>query len=180
MEQSSEGRETDMPRAEGDGDANRRLVGVRYRLICLDRVRESYVAAAVDDFARRLRRYTPLEVVEVPAARGTDTRRAMGEESGAVLKRIEPGDVVWLLERTGEELTSVDLSERLATLAVEGVRRLVLVIAGAFGASDDLLARANFRWSLSQLTFLHEWTRAIVLEQLYRAAKIARNEPYHH
>jgi 23S rRNA (pseudouridine1915-N3)-methyltransferase len=153
---------------------------VRYRLICVDRVRESYIAAAVDDFTQRLRRYAVTEVVEVPAARRSDKGRAVREEGDAVLRRIEPSDVVWLLERTGDELSSVDLSERLATLAVEGVQRLVFVIAGAYGASDALLIRANFRWSLSRLTFLHEWTRAIVLEQLYRAAKIARNEPYHH
>jgi len=55
-----------------------------------------------------------------------------------------------------------------------------VVIAGTYGASPELLARATFRWSLSKLTFLHEWARMIVLEQLYRAAKIARNEPYHH
>jgi 23S rRNA (pseudouridine1915-N3)-methyltransferase len=53
------------------------------------------------------------------------------------------------------------------------------VIAGAYGAAPALVACADFRWSLSRLTFLHEWARALVLEQLYRAAKIARNEPYH-
>jgi 23S rRNA (pseudouridine1915-N3)-methyltransferase len=153
---------------------------VRYRLICVDRVREAYVAAAVDDIARRLRRYETVEIVEVPAARATDPKRAVRQEGDALLRRVEPSDTVWLLERTGEQLTSVDLSERLRTLSVEGVQRLVLVIAGTYGASDALLGRANFRWSLSRLTFLHEWTRAIVLEQLYRAAKIARNEPYHH
>ncbi|HZX68948.1 MAG TPA: 23S rRNA (pseudouridine(1915)-N(3))-methyltransferase RlmH, partial [Candidatus Elarobacter sp.] len=62
----------------------------------------------------------------------------------------------------------------------QGVGRLTLVIAGTYGASEALLARADVRWSLSPLTFLHEWARALVLEQMYRAAKIARDEPYHH
>jgi 23S rRNA (pseudouridine1915-N3)-methyltransferase len=153
---------------------------VRYRLICVDRVREPYIAAAVDDFTRRLARHQAVEVFEVPTRRGADVARAMLHEGDAVMRQIAPTDVVWLLERTGTLLSSVELSERLATLALEGVGRLVLVLAGTYGASDALLARANFRWSLSPLTFLHEWARAIVLEQLYRAAKITRNEPYHH
>jgi 23S rRNA (pseudouridine1915-N3)-methyltransferase len=153
---------------------------VRYRLICVDRVRESYVAAAVDDFTRRLSRRHAIEIVEVAAQRGSDARRARLGEGEAVLRQIAPGDVVWLLERTGTLMTSVELAERLRTLALEGVGQLVLVVAGTYGASDALLARANLRWSLSPLTFLHEWTRAIVLEQLYRAGKIAGNEPYHH
>jgi 23S rRNA (pseudouridine1915-N3)-methyltransferase len=60
------------------------------------------------------------------------------------------------------------------------MQRLTLVIAGTYGAAPALLERADFMWSLSQLTFLHEWARMLVLEQLYRAAKIARDEPYHH
>ena len=61
-----------------------------------------------------------------------------------------------------------------------GQPRLTLLIAGTYGASTELQARAQFAWSLSKLTLLHEWARMLVLEQLYRAAKIARNEPYHH
>ena len=63
---------------------------------------------------------------------------------------------------------------------VVNVALLTLVIAGTYGAAPALLERAQFRWSLSRLTLLHEWARALVLEQLYRAAKIAANEPYHH
>lgn len=153
---------------------------MRLRLVCVDRVRERYVAAAVDDFARRLRHYESLEVVEVPAGHGADPQRAKHDEGVAVLRRIEPAERVWLLERTGTEWTTMELSARLGALAREGIPRLTLVIAGAYGADGALLARADALWSLSKLTFLHEWARALVLEQLYRAAKIARGEPYHH
>ena len=85
----------------------------------------------------------------------------------------------WLLDRTGTALTSTELATKLAAHADSGAARLNLAIAGAHGASDALRARADFVWSLSPLTFLHEWARAIVVEQLYRAAKINRNEPYH-
>jgi 23S rRNA (pseudouridine1915-N3)-methyltransferase len=153
---------------------------VRYRLLCVGKVREPYVAAAVDDFARRLRRYEALEIVEVAASRAIDPERAVREETVAIARRIEPSDVVWLLDREGTQLSSVELARRLGVLADGGTQRLVLVVTGTFGAGRALVERANLRWSLSALTFLHEWARTIVLEQLYRAAKIARNEPYHH
>ena len=71
-------------------------------------------------------------------------------------------------------------TSRIERLPVDGISALTLVVAGTYGAAPELLARANVRWSLSRLTFLHEWSRVLVLEQLYRAAKIAANEPYHH
>lgn len=104
----------------------------------------------------------------------------MRSESEAILKLLDPADHVWLLERTGESFTSEELARRIERLPHQGIARLTLVVAGTYGASDQLIARADLRWSLSPLTFLHEWARAIVLEQLYRAAKIARDEPYHH
>ncbi len=114
------------------------------------------------------------------AADGGDPPRAMQAEGDAILRLLAPADHVWLLERTGREFTSEELAARLDALAIGGTSRVTFVIAGTYGASPALLARADLRWSLSRLTFLHEWARAIVLEQLYRAAKIARDEPYHH
>jgi 23S rRNA (pseudouridine1915-N3)-methyltransferase len=153
---------------------------VKLRLIAVDKVREGYVAAAVADFRARLRRYESFDEIEVAASRGTDPERAVREEGERIVRALQPGDVLWLLEREGAQLSSPELAERLTALAAAGTARLVLALAGTYGASDALLARADFRWSLSRLTLLHEWARALVLEQLYRAAKIARNEPYHH
>ena len=153
---------------------------MKRRLLCVGKIREPYVAEAVTDFMQRLRRYEAVEIVEVPASHATDPARAIRDETAAILKRIDESDAVWLLERSGTELSSTELSVRLRELAHAGTRSLVLVIAGTFGAGDALLARADFQWSLSRLTLLHEWARALVLEQLYRAAKIERGEPYHH
>ncbi len=95
-------------------------------------------------------------------------------------RHLREDDCVWLLDRGGDELSSVELSRRIESAANAGTRRMTFVIAGTYGSDDSLRERADFVWSLSALTFLHEWARMIVLEQLYRAAKIARNEPYHH
>ncbi|HTD33690.1 MAG TPA: 23S rRNA (pseudouridine(1915)-N(3))-methyltransferase RlmH [Candidatus Elarobacter sp.] len=149
-------------------------------MIAVGKVRERYVAEALADFRARLRPYHRLEEVEVRAADGGDPVRAMRAEGEAVLKLLDPADHVWLLERTGERLSSEELSRRIERLPHDGIARVTFVVAGTFGASEALLARADVRWSLSPLTLLHEWARALLLEQLYRAAKIARDEPYHH
>jgi 23S rRNA (pseudouridine1915-N3)-methyltransferase len=153
---------------------------VKIRIVAVGKVRERYIAGAIADFRERLRHYYRYDEVEVAAAHGADPIRAVHEESARIAGTFEPGDVVWLLERTGTEFSSEELARRINTLADAGTRRLVLVVAGPYGAGEDLQRRADFCWSLSQLTFLHEWARALVLEQLYRAAKIARNESYHH
>jgi 23S rRNA (pseudouridine1915-N3)-methyltransferase len=153
---------------------------VKYRLIAVGKLREAYVAAAADDFRTRLRRYEHYDEIEVAASRGTDPQRAIREEEERLLAALEPSDALWLLDREGTQFSSPELAARLGALADSGVGRVVFAIGGAYGTGDALRARAALRWSLSRLTLLHEWSRALVLEQLYRAAKIARTEPYHH
>ena len=155
-------------------------MAVRYRLLCVGRIRETAIAALVDDFTQRLRRYHPVEIVEVRDAHGAAPARAMREESERLLRRIEASEQFWLLERTGMQLSSLELAERLGELERTGISGLTIAVAGPYGVSETLLRRADFTWSLSRLTLLHEWARALALEQLYRAAKILRGEPYHH
>jgi len=153
---------------------------VHFRIIAVGRLREPYLTAAAADFRRRLAPYHRLEELEVRAADGERSATAMALEAAAILRGLAPHDHVWLLERDGDELSSVEVSERLERLAVAGISRVTFVIGGTYGAAPELAARADFRWSLSRLTLLHEWARVLVLEQLYRATKIAKNEPYHH
>jgi 23S rRNA (pseudouridine1915-N3)-methyltransferase len=149
------------------------------RLIAVGKIRESYVRDAIADFSRRLARTNPIDVLEVAASHGGDPVRAMREEGERILRAVDPAETMWLLDRSGHQLGSIELSQKLVTLADGATARLTIVVAGTYGADPALVARADFCWSLSKLTFLHEWARAVVLEQLYRAAKIARDEPYH-
>lgn len=150
------------------------------RILAVGRVRDSRIAALCDDFLQRLRPYHRVEIVEVRASTRTDALAAVDDEARALARALRDDEQVWLLERSGEELTSEELAARLQALAVGGTSRVAFVVAGTYGAGPALLALADVRWSLSRLTFLHEWARALVLEQLYRATKIAQNEPYHH
>jgi 23S rRNA (pseudouridine1915-N3)-methyltransferase len=153
---------------------------VQIRIVAVGKLKARYAVQACAEFEKRLRPYYPLEIVEVKASDGSRPDDAMREEGERIGKQLQEGDRVWLLDRCGNELSSEQFSRAVSDVANAGTRRLTLVIAGTYGASSTVRERADFVWSLSPLTFLHEWARMIVLEQLYRAAKIARNEPYHH
>jgi len=153
---------------------------MQLRLIAVDKLRSPQVAELCAELRKRLAPYYPFDEIEVRPGNGKNPSDAMREESERILRHVRPDDRVWLLERTGSQISSKALARRLDDVAHSGASRLTFVVAGTFGAGDALMERAEFRWSLSDLTFLHEWARAIVLEQLYRAAKILRNEPYHH
>jgi 23S rRNA (pseudouridine1915-N3)-methyltransferase len=148
------------------------------RILAAGKLRDPAAGAVCAEFQKRLRAYHRIEVTEVRASSGSDPARAIREEGERLLKAAGDG-VLWAVDRTGTELSSEELSARIIELESRG-RPLTLLIGGTFGLAQDVLARADFVWSLSKLTFLHEWARMIVLEQLYRAAKIARSEPYHH
>jgi 23S rRNA (pseudouridine1915-N3)-methyltransferase len=152
---------------------------VQIRIVAVGKVREAYVASACADFLARLRRYHTVDIVEIRPSAATRAEIAMREEGQRILA-VAAGGPLWLLDRLGVEISSSELSGELRSLERDGTRAFYLAIGGAFGTDLQVRERSRFVWSLSKLTFLHEWTRAIVLEQLYRAAKIARNEPYHH
>lgn len=153
---------------------------MQIRIIAVDKLRQGYAAAACAESRKRLAPYYTYEELEVKAARGGHPAAAATEEGERILRLLRPDDRVWLLEPAGTQLSSIALSERLGAFGESGSSRLTLVIGGTYGASPALRERAEFLWSLSALTLLHEWARMLVLEQLYRAAKIAHNEPYHH
>ncbi len=153
---------------------------MQLRLIAVDKIRTPYIGDACADFRKRLQPYFKYDEIEVRAAHGGDPQAAMREEAERIFKHLRPDDRVWLLERTGTAFSSPELAQAIDGVTHAGISRLTFVVAGTYGADASLRERADVLWSLSPLTLLHEWARALVLEQLYRAAKITRNEPYHH
>jgi 23S rRNA (pseudouridine1915-N3)-methyltransferase len=145
-------------------------------LIVVDKLREPYIRTGCALYASRLEPFGGIEIVEVRAGTGPS---AAASEGHSLLDRVQADDRVWALDRSGTELDSLALASALARVANEGARRLVFVIGGPSGLHQRVLARANLVWSLSRLTFLHEMARLVVLEQIYRAVKINRGEPYH-
>lgn len=101
-------------------------------------------------------------------------------ESDAIRARLKPNDIVWLLDETGQQISSLQLSTKINTLQNTGISRLAIVIGGAYGVDADLLKQASWVWSLSKLVFPHQMVRLILIEQLYRADQIQKGTAYHH
>jgi 23S rRNA (pseudouridine1915-N3)-methyltransferase len=149
---------------------------VKIDIIAVDKLREAYIREGCDMYVERLSPLAPVSVIEVRPSSAPDAPVIEGE---AILNRIDDDALFWALDQSGRSLSSHDLAARLASVERSGARRLVLAIGGAQGLSAAVRKRADFIWSLSELTFLHEMARLIVLEQLYRAVKINQGQPYH-
>jgi 23S rRNA (pseudouridine1915-N3)-methyltransferase len=137
---------------------------------------------AIAEYEGRARRYFAFEaheVKEAPYRRRGDAPRVRDEEGSRLLARVPAGAQVVALHETGTRWTSARMAEYLAGLQVSAVPGAAFVIGGAYGLSDDLLARADHVLSLSAFTLPHELARLVLAEQLYRAGTIARGEPYH-
>ena len=125
-------------------------------------------------FEVRLLRYIPLEWVYIPH----DVTKE--KESEKVLSHLKKEDYVVLLDEKGTDLKSEAFAELVENRMVDSVKRMVFIIGGAYGVSDNIFERANYVWKLSSLVFPHMLVRVIVLEQLYRALTIIKGEKYHH
>jgi 23S rRNA (pseudouridine1915-N3)-methyltransferase len=153
---------------------------VKIRIAAVGRLKEAYWRAACDEYVKRLGRYATVEVVEVAdrdLSMGVD--RAVAAEGADLLRVVPAGSHVLALEIGGTPRTSEGLAARLAALMLEGKADMVFVVGGSAGLSPDVLARADERLSLSQMTLPHQLCRVVLLEQIYRAFRIIRNEPYH-
>ena len=141
------------------------------------------MACGVEEFLKRANRYVPTELLVIPDIK---TSKALSEESQkqqegrSILAALQPGDIVTLLDERGKELTSREFSAMIERRMVQGIKRLVFVIGGPYGFSNEVYERADSKLSLSRMTFTHEMVRLFFTEQIYRAMTIMRGEPYHH
>ena len=158
---------------------------MRIRIVCIGKLKERYWSEAVEEYSKRLSRYCELEIVQLKEARLpdkaslADEQNVIFEEGQSILKNIKEGSQVITLEIKGKELSSEGLSAYLGELQLEGKSDLTFVIGGSLGISEQVSARADFKLSFSRMTFPHQMMRVILLEQVYRAFKILRNETYH-
>ena len=158
---------------------------MRIRIVCIGKLKERYWSEAVEEYSKRLSRYCELEIVQLKEARLpdkaslADEQNVIFEEGQSILKNIKEGSQVITLEIKGKELSSEGLSAYLGELQLEGKSDLTFVIGGSLGLSEQVSARADFKLSFSRMTFPHQMMRVILLEQVYRAVKIRRNETYH-
>ena len=151
-------------------------------LIFVGKTREPYLQEGIEDFLGRLRRYVPVEVKTVrsePLTRKAQAARVMAVESERVATAIPGNTHLVVLDPRGKQMTSEALARWWQELEHEGCRKLCFVVGGVLGFSDDLRSRSQTLLSISKMTFTHEMSRLILVEQLYRACTIIRGEKYH-
>lgn len=153
---------------------------MKLRIAAVGRLKEAHWRAAADEYLKRMRPYATVEVAEVSDRDiSSDAVRAMAAEGADLLRAIPDSSYVFALDLTGREVSSERLSADIARLMVDGRSDITFVIGGSAGLAPALLARADERLSLSRMTLPHQLARVVLLEQLYRAFRIMRNEPYH-
>lgn len=154
-------------------------------ILCLGKLREKHWRQAADEYLKRLSRYGRVEEIELadepePSEEsGALCRQVMDKEGAKLLGRIKPGDYVIALCIGGKQWDSVDFASHLAQMPQKGYQRIVFMIGGSLGLGEAALSRADEEMSLSKMTFPHQLARVLLLEQIYRAAKISAGERYH-
>ncbi len=152
-------------------------------LVVIGKTDEAYLQTGIDKYQQRLKHYLPYEIKIIPDLKKTKNLSENQQktlEGNLILQNFQPGDHIILLDEKGKDYSSVDFSKLLEKRMLAGIKRLVFVIGGPYGFSDDVYAKANDKLSLSKMTYSHQMVRLIFSEQLYRAMTILKNEPYHH
>ena len=144
---------------------------------------EAYIKTGVQDFTDRISKYFKIEwnIIPVPKNAGMLSEMDLKKKEGeTILKWLTKDDYLIALDERGKQMDSEGLAGFIQKRANESVKNLVFLIGGIYGLDEAVLKKANYTWSLSQLTFPHQLVRLILVEQLYRACTIMRNEKYHH
>ena len=158
---------------------------MRISIVAVGKIKEKYLSAGIAEFTKRLTPYCRLEIIEVDEERmpenpsPAEKEKALTREGERLLKAVRESSYLIVLDVAGKQLASEDLAAKLDNLALSGQSDVTLTIGGAFGLAPNILAAAKERLSFSKMTFTHQMIRLLLVEQVYRAFKISRGEPYH-
>ncbi|NTU70527.1 MAG: 23S rRNA (pseudouridine(1915)-N(3))-methyltransferase RlmH [Coriobacteriia bacterium] len=153
---------------------------MKITLVAVGRLKERFWKDAADEYLKRLTPYASVNVVEIADRdSGRDASRALSEEGADILRAIPESAHVIALDVSGASISSEGFSAKLDKLALDGRSSVAFVIGGSVGLDAPVIARADERLSLGAMTLPHNLARIVLLEQIYRAFRISRNEPYH-
>lgn len=156
---------------------------MKVALIIVGKTVDKHFVELIDEYAGRVKHYIGFDIITIPELKNTkslSTDQQKQQEGELILKQMQTGDYVVLLDEHGKELRSVEFSAYMEQKMQTVNKRLVFVIGGPYGFSQEVYGRVNEKLSLSKMTFSHQMVRLIFVEQLYRAMTIMRGEPYHH
>lgn len=158
---------------------------MQIRVIAVGKIKEKFLQEGVAEYEKRLRPYAKVQVVEVPdekrpvSASPATELAAMEKEGERILAAVPEGSFIIVMDVKGQGWSSEHLAASFGEWELAGKNQLAFVIGGDLGLSPSVLARSDLRLSLSQMTFTHPIARFLLLEQVYRAFRILRGEPYH-
>lgn len=158
---------------------------MKVTIVAVGKIKEKYLTAGIAEFVKRLAPYCRLNVVEVDEERMPDNpssaekAKALDKEAERLLRQVKPDNYIIVLDIAGKQASSEEFAQKISNLGLNGKSDLTFIIGGAFGISPKLLSEANERLSFSKMTFTHQMIRLLLVEQIYRAFKINRGEPYH-
>ena len=147
------------------------------KIITVGKIKEEYYIDAVNEYLKRLSKYTKIDLIEVKDE-DFDISKTLLKEKESIMKYINDKDYIITLEIEGEELDSVSLSKKIND-TLNNYSNITFIIGGSYGLHEDIKKLSNYKLSFSKLTFPHQLFRVILLEQLYRSYKIINNEAYH-
>ena len=146
------------------------------KIICAGKVKEKFFVDAMNEYSKRISKYTKLEIIEIPDE--SNESIAMKKEGEKILSKIKDNDYVVTLEIEGNSLTSLEFAKKIDN-NFNSNKNLTFVIGGSYGLDESVKSRSDYKLSFSKFTFPHQLFRVILLEQIYRAYKINNNENYH-
>lgn len=158
---------------------------MKIKIIGVGKLKENYLKEGIQEYVKRLQAYADVEVIEVedePIPKNPSLAQEVmvkAREGRRVLDKVKQADFMILLDVAGTEMDSVDLSKYLQKQMIDGHSTIDFVLGGSLGNSEDVLERADYRLSMSRMTFPHQLARLILVEQIYRSFKIMKGEPYH-
>ncbi len=155
---------------------------MKIKIIALGKIKEKFLKEGIEEFSKRLVPYVPMEIIELTPVEIKDEnliQKALDEEADKILSLIKSDSYVITMEILGKQLASEEFAQKINEVMKSGVGELVFVIGSSCGLSKKVSTRANFKLSISKMTFLHQFARLLLVEQIYRSFKILRGETYH-
>ena len=148
------------------------------KLITVGTIKEKYLKDAIDEYTKRIKKYTNIELIEVKDEGLVEESKAITLEAEKIKKHLSSRDYIITMEIEGKQLTSEEFSEKLNQIQIEN-SNIVFIIGGSYGLSDEIKQMSKLHLSFSKMTFPHQLFRVLLLEQIYRCYKILNNESYH-
>lgn len=148
------------------------------KIISVGKIKEKYLKDAIEEYLKRIKKYSKIEIIELPDFDFDNKEIVKEKEKEQILKNINLKDYIITLEIDGKMLSSEEFSNKMDSIFMIS-SNITFIIGGSYGLSDDIKKLSNFKLSFSKMTFPHQLFRVVLLEQIYRAFKINNNESYH-